>query len=91
MARQSSWFRLCWIALTATLAIMVVSPTGARSPSAGSPQQWKSLNAQAEEANQAGDHCRRTRSPRHQELERQALERRLGQECDGTPRLGGAS
>jgi hypothetical protein len=32
-------------------------------------------------------HCRRTRPPRHQELERQALERGLGQECDGTPRL----
>ena len=32
-------------------------------------------------------HRRRTRSPRHQELERQALERGLGQECDGAPRL----
>src|SRR5689334_18077834 len=31
-------------------------------------------------------HCRGTRPPRHQELERQALERRLGQECDDTPR-----
>jgi hypothetical protein len=32
-------------------------------------------------------HCRRTRPLRHQELERQALESGLGQECDGTPRL----
>src|SRR5262249_1738986 len=53
---NKKWYSLCWIALTATLVIMVGSPAGARSPSRDGPQQWQSLNAKAEKAYRAGDH-----------------------------------
>jgi tetratricopeptide (TPR) repeat protein len=55
MVHQSRWFRLCWIAWTATLAIMVVSPAGAQSPAADGLQRWQSLN---EQAYQAGDYSK---------------------------------
>src|SRR5260370_14362218 len=58
MERQSGWCRLGWIAWTATLAMMVVSPGGEQSPEADGPQQWQSLNAQEMEAYQAGDYSK---------------------------------
>jgi len=63
--RRAGWGHLRRNTLVAALAIISAWPVKAQLPTANSPQQLQSLNAQVEEAYRAGDYVRGTALAEH--------------------------